>query len=357
MRVVSKYCWRNCHRHQIQITSPDTKFTKNKQRTNISPDLSALSLSTAHFLLAVFTGPQPSHHDSSMVALPLRPRTRRSDVCHNKTPTQSPFLNLPGELRNIIYSHVFSSIAENFTISIVRRKESLRKKSSRALNLNRRRTSPLSLLMTCKQIHTEAYSYVHGTVPASLVLGKSFKDDMKQIFFGSDAGNIARGIHMLGNALKCVTHIHLGGMEARMLLPPPNEAELRILRAGGERMKRRKQPVAKLARQNHVKVREAFHRTALHLPNLRIATITDALFNEMPRLRSDWGLAILLLTDGRRLRVAWRFPYLKEIRVVGTHVGKRFRREEVEVVMWREWYGGTVVPYLEEETHQWVDSR
>lgn len=94
--------------------------------------------------------------------------TNRLQSRRAKASTQSfRFLDLPGELRNMVYDFAFEDIESKVTLDLTRNEPS---KLRKALSKKKRRSTHLSLLLTSRQIRHETFARVYSTIYATIDL-------------------------------------------------------------------------------------------------------------------------------------------------------------------------------------------
>ena len=88
-------------------------------------------------------------------------------------PSEPRLLNLPGELRNMIYSFVFADIGDAVTFWINKPKPRKPSRLRSRANRNSDEPTPLSLLLVCRQIRSEAMKHVYDNAAIGFTTGES----------------------------------------------------------------------------------------------------------------------------------------------------------------------------------------
>ena len=145
-------------------------------------------------------------------------------LIHIRKATPFRFLDLPPEIRTLIYSGVFDGIEKEVCISLTKRRkataESLRDKLRRSYGKH----TALSLLLTCKQLHGEACRYVFGVIkgeiysPAHIGGSENLKSMINQLLFGSITRQINKCLTVSGAHMKYITQLDIQGPDALAML-------------------------------------------------------------------------------------------------------------------------------------------
>ena len=222
--------------------------------------------------------------------------------------TPSRFLTLSGELRNIVYAAVFADIEKQTALSFTKSKRSIRKKIQDKMMRYKKRASTLSLLFTCKQIHSEAFRYVHGIIhaeyssPDDIESCATIRRVFKQVAFNSTAKQIHRCFDVNGPNMQHVTNLDVRGFDALELLQPPNTFGTLTRHVSSDSVLGR----------HRASMNAALQRIHTSLPNVRHLTV----FLE-PEAES-WLFQQLLFTEGYLGGLQVAFPRVDRFDVVGS---------------------------------------
>jgi len=248
--------------------------------------------------------------------------------------TNSSLLSLPGELRNHIYSFVFGEIEDEVQLSLTRPKRTFKDRVKRKLTPHGKRIPHLGLLMTCKQIRSEAFKYVHSIVPAELETKNGLSWVLKQLLSDNLRQELKRTLRYIGDDLLFVTHLRMKGADTLRVLAHKQKFNVETMRTSSNIIARRS-----------AKLSDTLIEVGGHLPNVKVVTVFDTRFDDLQPYKSDWYLALVLLTKAERRHASAVFPLLRDIRIEGTVVGTRYGlREDGK---WYGWYGGARAPYID----------
>ncbi|KXT03563.1 hypothetical protein AC578_9999 [Pseudocercospora eumusae] len=251
------------------------------------------------------------------------------------------FLTLPGEIRNLIYSHVFADIADTSCIRLNARQRVFKHKKTR-----------VALLLTCRQIRFEAFEFVYGEVHARLKLADQIG---AHLYPHTSMRRVNRTLASRGDILPFVHQLDTDALSLSLLRlyysysvnPFQN---LSISQSAAWEVKLRK----KLGDTYGVLLKRLCKSSQCH------ANASGSFMNVLHAITSLVGYwpRRFWLFDVLPLR-AWRqtiksvFPKLKEIRVVAKkedlarslELGSRFRYRE-EDGEWVTWDSDDTVPSL-----------
>ena len=135
-------------------------------------------------------------------------------------PLEISFLDLPGEVRNLVYSFVAADIDEEAIISVIPRKynSGVWTKLQRRVKRRAARPSCFPLLLTCRQVHREASSIIRDITHARFISRGSRFWQLKRLLLQDLRFDIDRTISAVGPGLVNVKHLHLVDLSALHLL-------------------------------------------------------------------------------------------------------------------------------------------
>lgn len=252
-------------------------------------------------------------------------------VLKSKRNTHTPFLDLPGELRDLIYSFVFAFIENQVVLPITRPTficNKLRQKViRRVLTPRGRRVPHLALLMTCRQIRAEAFHYVHGTVHAMLVIPNSAVWALKRVRSDDLRQEIKKALRYIGGALAFVTHLNLLGAPALALLTRAQNADIDVIRHSRDSFRRR-----------GAQISDTFVEVCRSLPNVRCVTSFEKGLARLQVVEDlEFVLVLGFMCKTGPEGIATAFPLLTEIRLQNETTGWRIRKEANG--QWHERFG------------------
>ncbi|KXT08226.1 hypothetical protein AC579_1298 [Pseudocercospora musae] len=235
-------------------------------------------------------------------------------------------LALPGEIRNMIYSHVFADIADTSCIRLNTRQRAFKHKQMR-----------VALLLTCRQIRFEAFEFVYGEVHARLKLPDQMGENL---YPHKSMRRVNRTLEARGNILPFVYQLETDARSLSLLRLYYSYSvnpfqSLSISQSATWEVKTRK------------KLGAVYGALIKRLCNIEIIAVLGQLAKHPSWPRRFWLFDVLPLR-------AWR-QTLKEIRVVAKEedlarsleLSSRFRyREEDEE--WVTWDSDYAVPSLDD---------
>ncbi|KAK3680372.1 hypothetical protein LTR37_021282 [Vermiconidia calcicola] len=187
----------------------------------------------------------------------------------------SPFLDLPGELRNNIYAQLFVNITNEVAIPLTKKRRTTSEKLKHKLTPRGKPTPKLSLLLTCKQIYHETFKYVHGSchaeiyTPATFMAFENFRVMAKQFWTNASAKQINTSLAVSGAHMKYITQLDLKGTAAVSSLFVENnlaiENQIGLVRS---QLQNRSLSTRRAASKT-----EAFIRAFKHLQNVEVISI------------------------------------------------------------------------------------
>ena len=126
------------------------------------------------------------------------------------------FLDLPAEVRNLIYSFLFSNIEHDVVLPITRTRKGKRDKLKHLLTRGGKRTRHLSILQVSKQLRAEAWNYAASVCHGELYTDWFIFDGMRQVLMESlvtesYTKQMVRSLKAGSGMMDCTTHLHVCG--------------------------------------------------------------------------------------------------------------------------------------------------
>jgi hypothetical protein len=146
---------------------------------------------------------------------PITPRRKNSTqtAMQDKAPSQFRFLDLPPELRNLIYSYTYAETGSSITTPLGTPPE--------AMDHGERKPTP-ALALTCKQVYQEAYQYAYRSAsiywPTSPEGGERYCVSCGRHHRRRAVEQMCEALSRYGSKLSEVTHLNIWGGEAEFFV-------------------------------------------------------------------------------------------------------------------------------------------
>jgi hypothetical protein len=140
-------------------------------------------------------------------------------VMRNQSEKPFRFLDLPPEMRNLIYSFVFGEAEEKLAFPIIRQLAPYRAYMTPCWC-----SRQLDLLLTCKKVYKEAFEYVHGIVHGSIHFSKLPGWGEYICYYCGDyhkettVEQITRTLGRYGHLMENITHLDVRGENGESLI-------------------------------------------------------------------------------------------------------------------------------------------